>query len=305
MNWNTCGGYMKAKNEKLDNIHNKNVDNNYLQKTEIFKNVAIYVTGYTVPSYNEIRKIIIENGGKFIHNYSKSKVTFIIATNVYGGNNSTHFPKDCIVRPKWIIDSLNQKKCLPVHEYTLFKQETIQQIPNTHENSETDEEILHILPDSIVKNDISSFYQHSRLHVMSTLLVDLKIFVSNYHKYFDVSLCQNLKKFLFEFENNQDEFDTIENQPTLLNTYLYLDMDCFFASVSLIGKDHWQCQPVVVSHGRDQNSMSEISSCNYVARKLGIRNGMLLKIAFKKCPHLIIGILSKADIFSGSMNIPF
>jgi len=40
------------------------------------------------------------------------------------------------------------------------------------------------------------------------------------------------------------------------------------------------------SDGSDRSSMSEIASCNYEARKAGLRNGMFLGQALKLCPNL-------------------
>ena len=38
----------------------------------------------------------------------------------------------------------------------------------------------------------------------------------------------------------------------------------------------------------DQNSHSEISSCNYPAREKGVKNGMFLGNAMKLCPGLVV-----------------
>ena len=43
--------------------------------------------------------------------------------------------------------------------------------------------------------------------------------------------------------------------------------------------------PIAVSHG---GKTSDIASCNYVARKYGVKNGMWLMQATKLCPDLIL-----------------
>jgi hypothetical protein len=74
---------------------------------------------------------------------------------------------------------------------------------------------------------------------------------------------------------------------------LLVDMDCFFASVALRRYPQYIDKPVAVGHShvarsnrsnvnenttktRNKNSSSELSTCNYIARKHGIRKGMFL-----------------------------
>jgi len=90
----------------------------------------------------------------------------------------------------------------------------------------------------------------------------------------------------------------------------HVDMDCFFASVVLRNFPQYQDKPVVISHhgsrgGSRQaveqgsngytslgqipkNSSSECATCNYEARKYGIKKGMYLGRAKELCPELIV-----------------
>jgi nucleotidyltransferase/DNA polymerase involved in DNA repair len=78
----------------------------------------------------------------------------------------------------------------------------------------------------------------------------------------------------------------------------HVDMDCFFASVVLRNFPHYQDKPVVISHhgnhnNKDhnnvpKNSSSECATCNYEARKYGIKKGMYLGKAKELCPELIV-----------------
>ena len=89
----------------------------------------------------------------------------------------------------------------------------------------------------------------------------------------------------------------------------HVDMDCFFASVVLRNYPQYQDKPVVISHhgnrSNDQrkdnergnntshghvpkNSSSECATCNYEARKYGIKKGMFLGRAKELCPKLIV-----------------
>jgi hypothetical protein len=100
---------------------------------------------------------------------------------------------------------------------------------------------------------------------------------------------------------------------------LLVDMDCFFAAVALKNFPQFKNAPVAVGHcptvelkspdvthisspSKDpNNSSSELSTCNYIARKFGVRKGMFLGDAIKvRCLHLFdlwLGIL-KSNLVS-------
>ena len=63
---------------------------------------------------------------------------------------------------------------------------------------------------------------------------------------------------------------------------VHVDMDCFFASIAIRDNPSLRGKCIAVSHGG-----GEISSCNYEARKYGVRAGMFCKDARKICPQII------------------
>jgi len=71
---------------------------------------------------------------------------------------------------------------------------------------------------------------------------------------------------------------------------LHVDMDAYFASVELLGREELQNRPVIV--GGDPGFRSVVTSCNYPARKYGVHAGMPMTRAL----HLIPG----AVVLSGS-----
>ena len=80
-----------------------------------------------------------------------------------------------------------------------------------------------------------------------------------------------------------------------LRKIIHVDMDCFFASVVLRNYPEYQDKPVAISHmGKDsthsgsKQSSSECATCNYIARKYGIKKGMFLGRARELCPDLIV-----------------
>jgi len=60
---------------------------------------------FVVPSSDEIKKLIVANGGIYQHYYAMSKVTHIIASNLPTSKISQIRNKK-IVRPDWIINRL-------------------------------------------------------------------------------------------------------------------------------------------------------------------------------------------------------
>lgn len=80
----------------------------------------------------------------------------------------------------------------------------------------------------------------------------------------------------------------------------HVDMDCFFAQVVLRNFPEYCDKPVAISHAGGRNdsrsvgvnnnasSTSECATCNYAARKFGIKKGMFLGRAKQLCPDLII-----------------
>ncbi|KAL2142336.1 hypothetical protein VTI28DRAFT_1345 [Corynascus sepedonium] len=66
---------------------------------------------------------------------------------------------------------------------------------------------------------------------------------------------------------------------------MHVDFDSFFCAVSLKHHAPDYCdKPAVVAHST--GSGSEIASCNYPARKFGVKNGMWMKRALELCPDL-------------------
>ncbi|GBG28679.1 DNA repair protein REV1 [Hondaea fermentalgiana] len=67
---------------------------------------------------------------------------------------------------------------------------------------------------------------------------------------------------------------------------LHVDMDAFFASVSLRDRPELMDKPVVISAASD-TSNAEVSCPNYPARAFGVRAGMWMTKARELCPGLI------------------
>lgn len=118
-------------------------------------------------------------------------------------------------------------------------------------------------------NFLEQYYRESRLHHLSTWKADLK------------SQLQALAN-----EKSSSQKAKQKKPPGARRYVLHVDFDSFFAAVSLKKHPQYKDKPAVVAHGN--GSGSEIASCNYPARKYGIKNGMWMKRAQELCPDLKI-----------------
>nr|XP_009932873.1 PREDICTED: DNA repair protein REV1 isoform X2 [Opisthocomus hoazin] len=127
--WGTWGGYMSAKVKKLedqfrsDSAIQHQRDGNL---SSIFSGVAIYVNGFTDPSADELRRLMMLHGGQYHVYYSRSKTTHIIATNLPNAKIK-ELKGEKVVRPEWIMESIKAGRLLSHIPYQLYtKQSSVQ-----------------------------------------------------------------------------------------------------------------------------------------------------------------------------------
>ena len=68
---------------------------------------------------------------------------------------------------------------------------------------------------------------------------------------------------------------------------LHVDMDQFLAAVELLRRPELIGLPVVVGGRGDPSERAVVSTASYEAREFGIRSGMPLKTAVRKCPEAV------------------
>ncbi|RPD55674.1 DNA repair protein [Lentinus tigrinus ALCF2SS1-7] len=117
------GEYMTRKRAKLQIQNAELEDDEDVQggeaapKSRIFQGLQIYINGWTEPSVQDLRKMIVQHGGIF-HPYldKKSLVTHIITCSLTPAK-IREFKHMKVVRPEWLVKSIDAGTLLPWQEY--------------------------------------------------------------------------------------------------------------------------------------------------------------------------------------------
>ncbi|ORY06463.1 DNA repair protein [Basidiobolus meristosporus CBS 931.73] len=314
--------YMDAKKTKLEEqfeLEREASFNPSMPESKILKGVAVHVNGYTSPSTQEIKKLLFRNGGTFEQYFSRSKVTHVIASNLPLAKVQT-FKNVKVVKPNWLVDSIAEGKILDWRRYRLdqfeedpknnsikqyisqptptspIAQRTPQQsteVPEASTSSRhTETSLDEVSPDlnppeksstadawlaensSLNDDFLGKFYENSRLHHLSMWKNELLEMTK---------AARNISASTMKYKSSH--ITELDNQ---YKTIMHVDMDCFFVSVSLLERPELAHRPVGVSHSQGNHGSSDVASCNYLARKYGIRNGMSIGTAKQKCADLVI-----------------
>ena len=105
---------------------------------------------------------------------------------------------------------------------------------------------------------IQDYFRNSRLHHLSSWKANLRMKIDNLSK---------------------ANHPWVNQQAPPQKYVMHVDFDCFFAAVSSRGRPDLVGKVCAVTHGG--SNAGEIASCNYEARKYGIKNGMWMKEAVK------------------------
>jgi DNA polymerase IV len=68
---------------------------------------------------------------------------------------------------------------------------------------------------------------------------------------------------------------------------LHVDLDQFLAAVEVLRHPELRGKPVVVGGRGDPTQRGVVSTASYEARECGIRSGMALRTAVRKCPDAV------------------
>ncbi|KAF6775878.1 hypothetical protein AHF37_06775, partial [Paragonimus kellicotti] len=106
---------MRAKQTKLEN----QFDDSARVKSVIFRDVSVYVNGYTTPSASELRELVVSHGGKYRTYYTHSTVTHVIASRL-PTSKINKLTDQKLVTADWITESIKAKRLLPWQQFQLY-----------------------------------------------------------------------------------------------------------------------------------------------------------------------------------------
>jgi DNA polymerase-4 len=69
---------------------------------------------------------------------------------------------------------------------------------------------------------------------------------------------------------------------------LHVDMDQFIAAVEILRRPELAGLPVIVGGRGDPRERAVVSTASYEAREFGVRSGMPLKVAVRRCPEAVL-----------------
>ena len=113
---------MAAKQAKLEEqFHNE--ANNEIKTSNIFEGIAIFVNGYTNPTADELRHLMMLHGGTYHHYMRPKATTHIIASNLPYSKIMLYKKSQNpipICKPEWIMDSIKANRVLNFQKYLLY-----------------------------------------------------------------------------------------------------------------------------------------------------------------------------------------
>lgn len=109
---------MDAKKSKLEEQFAQDAMRNPYKESDLFAGISIFVNGLTNPSADELKRIMMRNGGVY-HTYQRSSTNFVIATNL-PDVKVRQITSAKIISPQWVVDCLKENKILDYAKYLLY-----------------------------------------------------------------------------------------------------------------------------------------------------------------------------------------
>ncbi|KAF8061713.1 hypothetical protein FPV67DRAFT_1783584 [Lyophyllum atratum] len=116
------GEYMRRKRAKLQ-IQNADIEGVDGDGSRIFHGLAIYINGYTQPSVQDLRKLIVRHGGVFRPYIDKKSIVTHILTCSLTAAKMREFKHMKVVRPEWLTESAEKGVLLPWKDFIFTQNE--------------------------------------------------------------------------------------------------------------------------------------------------------------------------------------
>ncbi|TFK61442.1 DNA repair protein [Pluteus cervinus] len=111
------GDYMRRKRAKLQ-IQNAEIDSSEGRRdNRIFEGLAIYINGYTQPSVQELRQLIVQHGGTFQPYLDRKSIVTHIITCSLTAAKIKEFKNMKVARPEWLVESAKAGELLPWKDF--------------------------------------------------------------------------------------------------------------------------------------------------------------------------------------------
>ncbi|TRY61780.1 hypothetical protein TCAL_06254 [Tigriopus californicus] len=282
------GGYMAAKIAKLEGQFSTDAQNeDDGDEKGLFHGIAIFVNGYTSPSADQLKRIMMMNGGTFHHYFNAKKTTHIIATNLPDTKVKNLKGNEPICHPRWISESLQAGKVLDYRKYLLYSAQTTTQpklnFPSSTANpppKPIEPEKPHDLPmgpaepvdtdgmsssSPLRQNQVDPEVSGSSKALNATDSRFLGEFYNNSRLHHISTMGANFKRYVNELRDKHDgNFPdrhllpvSPDFKPGSDPVFMHIDMDCFFVSVGLRQRPDLLGKPVAVAHAKGAKSIDE------------------------------------------------
>ncbi|KAL6765308.1 hypothetical protein V8C86DRAFT_2430773 [Haematococcus lacustris] len=272
------GAYMQLKNSKL----REQFESNSFQAaphSNIFQGVAIHVNGYTQPSAQELKQIMLLHGGRYEHYLYREHVTHLICNNLPDTKlkQLAHAKQPLpIVRPEWIMASLQAGRLLPVRPgltwdagqlgcwaYDCWAAELLGcwLLAAVHPAGQG-------LPAPALKR--RPWAASSRLHFIGTWKARIEVLMADSTQAGPAPLATSTSRPAWRQEpqpttplNWRQPWARrlasvgLESGPAE-RAIIHVDMDCFFASAAVVGYPELQGKPLVVCHSNSSKGTAEV-----------------------------------------------
>lgn len=279
---------MEAKKSKLEEQFAQDALRNPYKESDLFAGISIFVNGLTNPTADELKRIMMRNGGVY-HTYQRSSTKFVIASNL-PDVKVRQITSAKIISAQWVVECLKENKILDYAKYLLYTNcntsqpkidfcppktnETVTKCDTADFESKNILENLNFLSTAIRHDAIemadkttskvhdkskksrtavdpkflSEFYSNSRLHHIATLGAGFKHYLSKLRELHKGGF--PARDQLIRRQHNPEYISLVIQARANTETIMHIDMDCFFVSVGLRSRPHLRGHPVAVTHSK-------------------------------------------------------